>query len=47
MRSLPDAFEAEEAIERIVLLEKIRLGLEQSEQDQVVSKAAVKKRLQN
>lgn len=43
--SLPTRFAAEEAIERIVLLEKVRIGLEQSQQGKVVSKEEAKKRL--
>ncbi len=46
LQSLPDKFEAETAIERIVFLEKIRIGLEQSDAGQVVSKDEARKRLQ-
>ncbi len=46
LQSLPDKFEAETAIERIVFLEKIRIGLEQSDAGQVVSKEEARKRLQ-
>ncbi len=45
LQSLPNRFEAEQAIEQIVLLEKIRIGLEQSEQGKVHTKEYVKKRL--
>jgi len=45
LKSLPETFEAETAIEKIVFLEKIRIGLEQSEQGQVVSKEEAKKKL--
>ncbi len=45
LQSLPSRFEAEQAIEQIVLLEKIRIGLEQSEQGKVRTKEYVKKRL--
>jgi len=45
INSLPSKFEAEDAIERIVLLEKIRIGLEQSEAGKVVSKEDAKIRL--
>ena len=45
LQSLPNRFEAEQAIEQIVLLEKIRIGLQQSEQGKVHSKEHVKKRL--
>jgi len=45
MNSLPSKFEAEDAIEKIVLLEKIRIGLDQSEAGKVVSMEEAKKRL--
>lgn len=45
IRSLPDKFDAEMAIEKIVLLEKIRTGLEQSAAGDVVTKDEAKKRL--
>ena len=45
IRSLPEKFDAEAAIEKIVLLEKIRTGLEQSAAGQVVSKEEARKRL--
>lgn len=45
LQALPNKFNAEEAIERIVLLEKIRIGLQQSEQGKVVSKEEARKRL--
>jgi len=37
INSLPTQFDAEDAIEKIVLLEKVRIGLEQSESGKVVS----------
>ncbi len=45
LQSLPRQFQAEEAIERIVLLEKIHTGLQQSVEGKVVSKEQAKKRL--
>jgi hypothetical protein len=45
LQSLPNHFEAEQAIEQIVLLEKIRIGLEESEQGKVQNKAQAKQRL--
>jgi len=45
IRSLPEKFDAETAIERIILLEKIQVGIEQSEGGQVVSKDDARKRL--
>ena len=43
--SLPKKFEAEEAIEKIIFLEKINIGLEQSKAGKVVSTADAKTRL--
>ena len=45
LQNLPNHFEAEEAIEQIVLLEKIRVGLQQSKEDKVMTKGQAKKRL--
>ena len=45
INSLPSKFEAEDAIERIVLLEKIHIGLAQSEAGEVVSMEDAKMRL--
>ena len=45
LQSLPSRFQAEEAIERIVLLEKILIGLQQSDEGKVVVKEQVRKRL--
>ena len=45
LQSLPRQFQAEEAIERIVLLEKIHTGLQQSVEGKVESKDQAKKRL--
>ncbi len=44
--TLPHKFEAEDAIEKIILLEKIRIGLEQSKAGKVVSTADAKLRLE-
>ena len=45
LQSLTRRFQAEEAIERIVFLEKIRTGLKQSDEGIVVSKEQAEKRL--
>jgi predicted transcriptional regulator len=45
IKDLPEQFEPEEAIEKIVLLYKIQTGLRQSEEGKVVSEEQVKKRL--
>lgn len=45
LKSLPETFEAETAIEKIVFLEKINIGIAQSDAGQVVSKTEAKKRL--
>jgi hypothetical protein len=45
LQSLPRRFEAEDAIERIVLLEKIRIGVQQSDNGKVLNKEQAKKRL--
>ena len=45
LQNLPSEFEAEEAIERIILLEKIRLGIEDSKQGKVLSREEARKRL--
>jgi hypothetical protein len=45
LQSLPNKFQAEEAIERIVFLEKVRVGLEQSENGKVLTKEKARKRL--
>jgi hypothetical protein len=45
LQSLPAKFQAEEAIERIVFLEKIRIGIEQSENGKVLNKNKARKRL--
>ena len=45
LQNLPSHFEAEEAIEQIILLEKIRVGLQQSNDGKVMTKDQTKKRL--
>ena len=45
LQSLPGKFQAEDAIEKIVLLEKIRIGMEQSKSGKVVSKDEAKRKL--
>ena len=45
LQSLPAKFQAEDAIERIVFLEKIRIGLEQSDNGKVLNKDKAMKRL--
>ena len=45
LQSLPNQFQAEDAIERIVFLEKIHIGLQQSETGKTLSKEQAKKRL--
>ncbi len=45
LQSLPGKFQAEDAIEKIVLLEKIRIGMEQSKNGKVVSKDEAKRKL--
>ena len=43
--TLPQKFEAEDAIEKIILLEKIHIGMEQSASGKVVSATDAKLRL--
>jgi predicted transcriptional regulator len=45
LKSLPEKFQAETMIEKIVFLEKIKNGLAQSENGEVISKEAAKKKL--
>jgi anti-sigma28 factor (negative regulator of flagellin synthesis) len=45
IRELPEEFSAEEAIERIILLQKIENGIYQSDNNKVVSNAVAKKRV--
>lgn len=45
VNELPDQFSAEELFERIILLQKIELGLEQSKSGIVLSTTEAKERL--
>jgi len=45
IRQLPDNFSIDELIERVVLLQKIETGLEQSEKGLIKSTSAAKKSL--
>ena len=45
INDLPDTFSADEVIERIILLQKIEKGLEQSAKGQTHSTATAKKKL--
>ncbi len=45
INDLPDTFSADEIIERIILLQKIEKGLEQSAKGQTHSTAEAKKKL--
>lgn len=45
IRELPEKFSAEEAIERIILLQKIEKGILQSDNNQVVSTSEAKERI--
>ena len=45
IKELPDTFSIEEVIDRIVLLQKIEIGLEQSGKGEVLSSAEAKARL--
>jgi hypothetical protein len=45
LQSLPGKFKAEDAIEQIVLLEEIRIGLQQSDEGKVVTKLQARKHL--
>jgi hypothetical protein len=45
IESLPDNFSIDEVIDRIVLLQKIEIGLEQSENDETYSNSEAKKKL--
>jgi hypothetical protein len=42
---LPDTFSLEELLDRIILLSKIEIGLEQSKKNEVLSTEEVQKRL--
>jgi len=45
IRELPDSFSAEDLFERIILLQKVDLGLEQSKSGQVHSTQEARERL--
>jgi hypothetical protein len=45
VKDLPDNFSIEELFERIVLLQKIEVGLEQSKTDQVLTTDQARERL--
>jgi hypothetical protein len=45
VKDLPDNFSIEELFERIVLLQKIEVGLEQSKTDQVITTEQARERL--
>ncbi|MCW4470463.1 hypothetical protein OGH69_15940 [Flavobacterium sp. MFBS3-15] len=45
MRDMPNTFSVDDLFDRILLLQKIELGLEQSNAGQVVSTAEAKERL--
>lgn len=45
MKGLPESFSAEEIIDKIILLQKIDMGLEQSKDGKIVSENDAKKRL--
>ena len=45
MRDMPNTFSVDDLLDRILLLQKIELGLEQSNAGQVVSTAEAKERL--
>ena len=45
IKDLPDTFSIEEVIDRIVLLQKIEIGLEQSRNGQTLSTSEAKARL--
>jgi hypothetical protein len=45
IESMPDNFSIDEVIDRIVLLQKIEIGLEQSEKEETYSNSEAKKKL--
>jgi hypothetical protein len=45
IKDLPDSFSIEDLIERIILLQKIEIGLEQSKSGQVLSTSEARKKL--
>lgn len=46
IQDLPDRFSVEELFERIIFLQKIEIGLEQSEKDEIHSTEEARKKLQ-
>lgn len=45
IKGLPDSFSADDLIERIILLQKIEIGLAQSKSGQVLSTSQARKKL--
>lgn len=45
LRDLPDKFSVEELFERVILLQKIELGMEQSDKGEVYSTIEAKEKL--
>ncbi|HEX4877739.1 MAG TPA: hypothetical protein VFV31_13775 [Chitinophagaceae bacterium] len=45
LKSMPNKFPAEDAIERIILLEKISMGIQQSDEGKVLTKEQARKKL--
>jgi predicted transcriptional regulator len=45
LKNMPNKFHAEDAIERIILLEKISMGIQQSDEGKVLTKDQARKRL--
>lgn len=45
LKSMPNKFPAEDAIERIILLEKISIGIQQSDKGKVLTKEQARKKL--
>ena len=45
IKELPDSFSSEEIIDRIILLDKIQIGIEQSKQGKTYSMKQVENRL--
>jgi hypothetical protein len=45
MKDLPESFSAEQIIDKIILLQKIDMGIEQSNNGKVVSEADARKKL--
>ncbi len=45
MKELPESFSAEEIIDKIILLQKIEIGLEQSKADKIVSEINARKKM--